>query len=117
MATIRDYDAVLALPPGQRPTTDPPRFYSDQGRRRIVHQVWDWIDDTSYRFHLYLTLETDAGWLCRHCTSVYYPVRRDTLSAVLTEAGFGGVEWQMPPDNGFYQPIVTARLDEPALIR
>ncbi len=43
-----DYDQALP----QRPTGQPPAFFTDGGRRHIVHQVWDWIDDRTYIFHL-----------------------------------------------------------------
>jgi len=41
--------------PTVHPTVHPPAFFTDRGRRRIVHQVWDWIDDRTDIFHLYIT--------------------------------------------------------------
>ena len=44
----------------------PPVFYSDNGRRRIVFQVWDWIAERRYVIHLYVTQETVDGWIVYH---------------------------------------------------
>jgi glycine/sarcosine N-methyltransferase len=49
IASIRDYDTLIL----ERPTIQEPAFYGGKGDRRIVHQVWDWIDDTRYALHLY----------------------------------------------------------------
>jgi glycine/sarcosine N-methyltransferase len=54
IASVRDYDRDLAQ---EKPVIQGPSFYFDAGRRRIVHQVWDWIDDRRYTFHLYITRE------------------------------------------------------------
>ena len=35
-----------------------PAFYLDDGKRRIVFQVWDGEDERRYTFHLYITRET-----------------------------------------------------------
>ena len=52
VASIRDYDRLIE----EKPAAQGPSFYSDEGQRRIVFQVWDWIDDRRYVFHLYLSL-------------------------------------------------------------
>ena len=54
IASIRDYDQILV----EKPTTQQPAFYSSEGGRRIVHQVWDWIGETHYALNLYITVET-----------------------------------------------------------
>ena len=104
VATVRDYDAVVA----ERPTVQPPSFFDDGGRRRIVHQIWDWLDERTYRFHLYITRETDAGWTCDHYVSTYRALLRDELTAILVSAGFVDVRWLMPAESDFYQPVVLA---------
>ena len=58
MASIRDYDHILR----EKPTVQQPAFYSTDGNRRIVHQVWDWVDDANYVVHLYITRQTTSGW-------------------------------------------------------
>jgi glycine/sarcosine N-methyltransferase len=104
MASIRDYDRIIL----EKPTIQPPAFYSDNGGRRIVHQVWDWIDRDRYVLHLYITLHTEAGWKSHHFVSEYHCLLREQLSSILREAGFTNIEWKMPDDTGFYQLIVMA---------
>lgn len=106
LTSIRDYDQILT----ERPSVTPPAFFRDDGRPRIVHQVWDWTDDRRYMFHQYITRETGAGWQCSHSASTYRAVLREELTAVLAGAGLGGIHWMMPPESGFYQPIVLATL-------
>ncbi|WP_156439497.1 class I SAM-dependent methyltransferase [Bradyrhizobium valentinum] len=48
MFSIRDYDMALH----ERQTSTKPSFFSDGANRRILHHVWDWVDDRSYRFHV-----------------------------------------------------------------
>jgi SAM-dependent methyltransferase len=105
LASIRDYDSLIV----QRPTIQEPVFYGEVGRRRIVHQVWDWIDEDRYALHLYITMQTDEGWQARHFLSEYRRVLRDELSTALTQAGLHEIRWLMPGESGFYQPIVVAK--------
>lgn len=105
IASIRDYDQILI----EKPTIQQPAFYSSQGRKRIVHQVWDWIDEAKYVVHLYITRQTASGWEPLHFVSEYHCILREHLSTTLHRAGFTNVEWIMPSESGFYQPIVLGR--------
>jgi glycine/sarcosine N-methyltransferase len=105
VASIRDYDRALQ----ERPSAPAPALFLDEGRRRIVHQVWDWTSDRDYTVHQYITRETDTGWESRHYCSPYRAVRREELGQILVGAGLREVRWTMPEESGFYQPIVLAR--------
>jgi glycine/sarcosine N-methyltransferase len=105
IGSIRDYDRLVV----ERPTAQGPSFYSDGDRRRIVFQIWDWLDDRRYRFHLYITRSTQSGWHTFHFTSTYRAVLRSELGDILRQAGFSSVRWLLPSDSGFYQPIFIAR--------
>lgn len=104
IASIRDYDALLI----ERPSFQPPAFYSNEGRRRIVFQVWDWLDARRYQFHLYITRELASDWQTIHTTGVYRAITRDELTTILRRAGLTSVQWLLPSETGFYQPIVLA---------
>src|SRR5882724_4441629 len=99
VATIRDFDEALRL----HPMAQPPAFMMDGPRRRIVHQVWDWIDDRTYAFHFYITRETDAGWECNHYAPNYRALLRTEFTGILGNAGFEDIQWLMPAETGFYQ--------------
>lgn len=103
-ATIRDYDGLLAT----RPALQTPAFYTDNGKRRIVHQIWDW-QGSEYTVHLHLAWETDSAWIAKHFVTRYRALRRSELSAVLEASGFHQIEWLTPESTGFYQSIVLAR--------
>jgi SAM-dependent methyltransferase len=104
LASIRDYDRLIQ----ERPTVQSPIFYGCPGQRRIVFQVWDWIDDRRYLFHLYITQELGGRWCTHHASGLYRALRRDEVESALNTAGFGNVRWLFPDDCGFYQPIVLA---------
>lgn len=105
IASIRDYDR-LAI---EKPTSQPPAFYGSEGNRRIVHQVWDWIDESAYVLHLHITVQDSGGWRAHHFVSEYRCVQRAELTKALEGAGFEEVRWLMPNESGFYQPLVLAR--------
>ena len=105
VASIRDYDEVLK----QRPAMQQPSFYGKPGARRVVHQVWDWINESRYVVHLYITVESTQGWIAHHFVSECRGILRNELSTEMEAAGFRKVQWLMPNESGYYQPIVIAR--------
>jgi len=107
IASIRDYDRLIE----ERPVVQGPFFYSDREGRRIVLQVWDWVDDRQYVFHLYITRKVAKMWETFHTSALYRAIRRSELIAALSQAHFGRVFWLEPSETGFYQPIVLAEAD------
>jgi glycine/sarcosine N-methyltransferase len=104
MASIRDYDTLIE----HRPAVQGPVFYGRSGERRIVHQVWDWTDREHYIVHLYITLETAAGWVGHHFGAEYRCLLREELTRALEEENFHAVRWLMPGESGYFQPLVVA---------
>jgi len=105
IGSIRDYDRLIV----ERPAAQGPSFYSDGDRRRIVFQIWDWLDARRYRFHLYITRSEQSEWHTFHFTSTYRAVLRSELGDILLQAGFSKVRWLLPSESGFYQPIFVAQ--------
>lgn len=106
LATLRDYDDLLRT----RPALQAPGFYSRDGRRHIVHQVWDW-DGNEYTVHLYITFESGASWTAKHYVTRYRALQRKELSQALESSGFCEIEWLLPASTGLYQPVVVAGKD------
>jgi glycine/sarcosine N-methyltransferase len=104
MASIRDYDSLIQ----DRPFVQGPAFYTDEGKRRIVHQVWDWIDGRRYTFHLHMTRQIQDGWETQHYVSNYRAVLREELNRTLQIAGFANCRWLFETESAFYQPIILA---------
>ncbi len=105
IASIRDYDLLLV----QRPVVQGPFIYGDEESRRIVFQIWDWVDESHYRFHLYITRRIAGEWNTFHMAALYRGFRRSELEAVFRQAGFTDTRWIFPGESGFYQPILIAQ--------
>jgi glycine/sarcosine N-methyltransferase len=101
--SVRDYERLLE----ERPSSEAPRFYSDGGRRRIVFQIWDWIDQRRYRVHLYVTRDTSQGWITHHFEGIYRAVTAKEIGDLAQHAGLREIAVLTPQDTGFYQPIVV----------
>jgi SAM-dependent methyltransferase len=101
---LQDYGPLIK----ERPTFMPPSFYTDDGARRIVFQVWDWLDDRRYTVHLHISRQAEQGWEHHHFVGCYRAVPSEELAAMVASAGFEKVRVLPPADTGFYQPIVTA---------
>jgi glycine/sarcosine N-methyltransferase len=102
--SLRDYGPLIR----ERPTAMPPSFYTDDGARRIVHQVWDWLDDRRYTVHLHISRQVGKGWENHHFVGSYRAVPAEDVAAMAISAGFTDVRVLSAADTGFYQPIITA---------
>lgn len=99
---IRNYDLAL----GERETSSKPSFFNDGANRRIVHYVWDWVDDRSYIFHVYITLQNDGQWLVHHFAGHNRALLTQELVGLLKESGFKNVEVLPSNETGYHQTIV-----------
>ncbi|MFF2016809.1 class I SAM-dependent DNA methyltransferase [Paenibacillus sp. NPDC058177] len=104
VVTIRDYDALVQ----ERLTTTQPRVF-DEGKR-IVFQVWDWAGDgNTYTTNQFIVQEINGEWITKHNRTEYRALLREDINKALSATGFTAIEWHLPADSGYYQPIVTAR--------
>ena len=106
LLSLRDYGPLMA----DRPTGTPPAFFRDaRGRRRIVHQIWDWQDERRYIVHLHITREAAGGsWETLHFAGAYRAVTSAEVATMATAADLSGVRVLEQDETGFYQPIVVA---------
>jgi glycine/sarcosine N-methyltransferase len=106
LASIRDYDRIMQ----DKPSLDMPRVLEGPAGRRIVFQLWDWEPDSPlYSFNHFILIEGNERWDTIQARSKYRALRRGELDSILEEAGFTSIEWHMPEQSGYYQPIVAAR--------
>ncbi|MFB4322429.1 hypothetical protein RB298_08860 [Priestia sp. BR_2] len=76
----------------------------------MVFQVWDWAEGGyHYVTNQFIMQEIDGAWHTQVNSTSYRALLRSELSSLLAEAGLIDIQWHMPSDSGFYQPIVTAR--------
>lgn len=105
LASIRDYDEILK----ERPKSTMPQVFDNTDGRRIVFQVWDWLEgERNYLFHLFIVREILGDWKVSMYSAQYRAVRRQELTDILTRAGFSNIRWLMPNETGYYQPIVVS---------
>lgn len=89
-------------------STTQPRVF-DEGKR-IVFQVWDWAGDgKTYTTNQFIVQEIKGEWKTKHNRTEYRALLREDINKVLSATGFTDIEWHLPADTGYYQPIVTAR--------
>ena len=102
LASIRDYDAILQ----DKPLSPAPYILKTPDGKRIAFQIWDW-SDRIYNFTQYI-IEDAQALTVRKFSSTYNAIRRCELTEIFSKAGFRNIEWLMPEQSGFYQPIVIA---------
>ena len=109
VAGIRDYSVAVH----ERPVrVDELMLCFDDGKWRIVHQVWHWINATHYIAHVYINREGESHQYSVLCRAVL----RGELTKALWAAGFVNINW-LPKDptnrrpgvyeSGFDQLIVV----------
>jgi glycine/sarcosine N-methyltransferase len=105
LISLRDYGPLME----HRPGITPPSMFSDDGRRRIVHQVWDWQDERRYTVHLYITQElSNQKWVTSHFLGHYRAIAPHEVAAHAEHVGFHQVKVLPPEKTGYYQPVVAA---------
>ena len=103
VASIRDYDALLA----SKPPYSPPYIHQTASGQRVSFQTWHW-EDERYRLVQYIIDDEDALQISKfECE--YRATRREEMTSLLLAAGCREVQWLFPEETGFYQPIVVAK--------
>ena len=103
VASIRDYDVLLA----DKPPYSPPYIHKTAKGQRVSFQTWTWEDD-HYRLIQYIVDDEDTLQVSKfECE--YRATRRQEMTELLAANGCHEVVWKFPEETGFYQPIVIAR--------
>ncbi len=103
VASIRDYDTLLA----DKPPYSPPYIHKTANGQRVSFQTWDWNGD---HYHLTQYIIDDENTLAvSKFECEYRATRREELTDLLLASGCHDVSWKMPEETGFYQPIVIAK--------
>lgn len=104
LISLRDYDAIIKNPP----RTTLPSISEGNNGCYIIFQTWDWNNDKSYKLNMYVTHHTEANITTQCFPSQYRALQRKDLSQALNQVGFHNIQWLMPADSDYYQPIVIA---------
>lgn len=103
VASIRDYDSLLA----SKPPYSAPYIHKTEKGQRVSFQTWDWQDE-NYRLTQYI-IEDEETLRISKFVCEYRATRREELTRLLRDKGCREVVWKAPEETGFYQPIVVAR--------
>jgi SAM-dependent methyltransferase len=105
IASIRDYDQIVK----DRPKSTSPKVFDGVYGRRIVFQIWEWLEDKrNYLLHLFILKENQGNWSVSQYMTQYRTLLRNELTEILESAGYSDIHWRMPSESGYYQPIVIA---------
>jgi hypothetical protein len=108
LAIIRDYDELRAT----RPSGVPGVVRARADGREIVGQAWEWTADAErVRIHLFVLTEQRTGWEADVHTTWYRALTRTAFTDAMLRTGFVDIVWHEPATSGYYQPIVTARVE------
>lgn len=102
IASIRDYDALLA----DKPPYSPPYIHKTENGQRVSFQTWNWEGD-NYRLTQYIIDDGDTLEASKFDCE-YRAVRREELTDLFISNGCIKAEWKFTEDTGFYQPVVIA---------
>ncbi|MBR2924599.1 MAG: class I SAM-dependent methyltransferase [Clostridia bacterium] len=103
VASIRDYDALLA----EKPPYSPPYIHKTDKGQRVSFQTWVWNGDR-YKLTQYIIDDEETLQISKFDCE-YRATRRQEITDLLLCSGFGCVEWKFPQETGFYQPVVVAK--------
>ena len=103
VASIRDYDSLLAA----KPPYSPPYIHKTNKGQRVSFQTWDWSGDR-YQLTQYIIDDEEKLQIDKFVCD-YRAIRREELTKLLLSNGCRQVLWKFPEETGYFQPIVVAR--------
>ena len=103
VASIRDYDSILA----EKPSYSPPYIHKTEKGQRVSFQTWGWKDE-NYRLTQYI-IDDEESLRISKFECEYRATRREEFTRLFLANGCYDVVWNFPEETGFYQPIVVAK--------
>lgn len=104
IGSIRDYDELLTT----KPVCTFPVINNVHGSNNISFQTWDWLEDNIYHVN-HFTIRGSSDQFTTKVRKVHYRAyKRDELSDLFKKVGFINIQWLMPLESGYYQPIIVA---------
>lgn len=105
IGSIRDYDKIL----DDRPLSTQPTVKDTENQRTISFQIWDWIKDDIYTVNHFTLKSVEERFDTYLRKTMYRAYRRYDLAKIFAKAGFVDINWLMPEQSGYYQPIIICK--------
>lgn len=105
LGSTRDYDLLLR----EKPSSTKPITSTIDGIKTITFQLWDWKPDNTYVVNHFTLKELNNEFETSVRKTEYAAYSRAEMTHIFSEAGFNKIDWLMPKESGFYQPIFIVR--------
>ena len=105
LGSIRDYDQILK----EKPKSTQPTTSTIEGIKTISFQLWDWQENNIYAVNHFTLKGLDDDFKTSVRKAEYKAYTRTEMSHIFAESGFKEVNWLMPSETGYYQPVFFAR--------
>ncbi|NRB50944.1 MAG: class I SAM-dependent methyltransferase [Saprospiraceae bacterium] len=104
LGSTRDYDLLLK----EKPRSTQPITSTTEDVKTITFQLWDWREDNTYIVDHFTLKGLNDEFETNVRKAEYAAFTRAEMSHIFKEAGFTTIQWLMPEESGFYQPIFVA---------
>ncbi|WP_329373469.1 class I SAM-dependent methyltransferase [Streptomyces sp. NBC_00669] len=115
LVSTRPYDELVR----ERPASTPPQVHriaegdGSGEERAVTFQLWHWHDDGErYDLEHFQLVPAGGEWRVEVRRTTYWALPRNRLAGFAAEAGFVDAGWRLPPETGFFQPLLVARAGE-----
>ena len=66
------------------------------------------LNENVYTLNHFVVREDENNWRTDCRSTKYRALLRCELSSIMDEIGFSDINWHLPEETGYYQPIVTS---------
>jgi len=101
LGSIRDYDALLE----DKPVSTMPNIKEEW---TISFQTWDWESNNIYAVNHFTLQKKENSYETRCRNTKYRAYTRGELKKIFESAWFKNIQWLMPNQTGYYQPLILA---------
>jgi hypothetical protein len=104
IASIRDYDEILK----NKPISTYPIVADCPGGKTFTFQTWVWLENNIYSLNHYVVKGTPDNFATCLRKAQYRAYQRNEMDTIFRNTGFTGIQWLMPEESNYYQPIIVA---------
>lgn len=104
LGSTRDYDLLLK----EKPKSTQPVASTVDGIKTVTFQLWEWKADNTYIVNHFTLKGLNSEFETSVRKAEYAALSRAEMSQIFVEAGFKKVDWLLPSETGFYQPVFIA---------